>query len=274
MEKQGESNKVESGDSIGGIEKGAADANSKKKRERKPTVPLDPWFERYGVSCEETETTTFYQIGVDEVGRGPLFGRVYTAAVSLPSPDSEQGKFFDYTLMKDSKKFCSIKKINEVAEYIKCNALSWCVTYKSEDVIDNINIRQSVLTSMHESITGCVKIINKRDEKENKEIFLLVDGNDFKSYIFLNDKDELQSIPHSCIEGGDNKYCAIAAASILAKVERDKYIEELCNEHPELDEKYGLIKNKGYGTKKHIEGIKHFGISEWHRKTYGICSRY
>jgi ribonuclease HII len=81
-------------------------------------------------------------------------------------------------------------------------------------------------------------------------------------------------IEHKCIEGGDNKYCAIAAASILAKTERDKYIEALCEENPELDEKYGLVKNKGYGTKKHIDGIKEHGITEYHRKTYGLCKNY
>ena len=252
-----------------------------KKRVKKPAVILDSWYERYrGRGSVDTDTsypTSYYQIGVDEVGRGPLFGRVYTAAVVLPTPKNDNVGCFNYSWMKDSKKFHSAKKINEVAEYIKENAVAWCVTYKSEEVIDNINIRQSVLSSMHESITGCVKQVNDIKEKEEntrKDIFLLVDGNDFKSYIYLNKEDELQTLPHTCIEGGDDKYCAIAAASILAKVERDRYIEEMCSDHSYLDDKYGLLKNKGYGTKKHIDGIKEFGISQWHRKTYGICSRY
>ena len=252
----------------------------KKKRLVKPAVVLDAWYERYGVVAETSPLppppTSYYQIGVDEVGRGPLFGRVYTAAVVLPSPESDgkEGDGFNYGLMKDSKKFHSAKKINEVAEYIKENAVAWCVTYKSEEVIDAINIRQSVLSSMHDSVAGCVKQINNIQEDAKKDIFLLVDGNDFKSYIYLNTEDELQTLPHTCIEGGDNKYCAIAAASILAKVERDRYIEELCNENHDLDEMYGLLKNKGYGTKKHIDGIKEHGITKWHRKSYGICSRY
>ena len=249
----------------------------KKKRVVKPAVVLDAWYERYGVDNETSSSppTRYYQVGVDEVGRGPLFGRVYTAAVVLPSPsDEKEGDGFNYGLMKDSKKFHSAKKINEVAEYIKENAVAWCVTYKSEEVIDAINIRQSVLSSMHDSVAGCVKQINDIQEDAKKDIFLLVDGNDFKSYIYLNTEDELQTLPHTCIEGGDNKYCAIAAASILAKVERDRYIEELCNENPELDENYGLLNNKGYGTKKHIDGIKEHGITKWHRKSYGICSRY
>jgi len=88
------------------------------------------------------------------------------------------------------------------------------------------------------------------------------------------ENEELKQIPHVCIEGGDNKYCAIAAASILAKVERDNYIKELTNENPDLKEKYGIDKNKGYGTREHLMGISNHGISKWHRKTYGVCKFY
>jgi|TARA_B110000285_G_scaffold92168_1_gene105614 ribonuclease HII len=206
------------------------------------------------------EDDDIFEIGVDEVGRGPLFGRVYTGAVILPK-DTD----FDFTLLKDSKKFTNVKKIKEVAEYIKEHAVSWAVTYKDETIVDKINIRQSVLTSMHDSIKNVMT--------ENKKYFLLVDGNDFKPYMKF-ENDTFNQIEHKCIEGGDNKYCAIAAASILAKTERDKYIEDLCEEHPELKERYSLDKNKGYGTKLHIEGIKKYGISKWHRKSYGICKEY
>jgi ribonuclease HII len=77
-----------------------------------------------------------------------------------------------------------------------------------------------------------------------------------------------------CVEGGDNTYTSIAAASILAKVERDNYIDELCKENPELSERYGIDSNKGYGAKKHLEGIKQHGITIWHRRTFGICKEY
>ena len=186
------------------------------------------------------EDSELLEIGIDEAGRGPLFGRVYTGAVILPKDVD-----FDFDKMKDSKKFNSNKKINEVAEYIKEKALAWSVTYNDETVIDNINIRQSVLGSMHNSIKNV-----------------------------MTDDNEYLPINHICIEGGDNKYCAIAAASILAKTERDKYIEELCEENPELKEKYSIDKNKGYGTRKHLDGINNFGITKWHRKTYGICKHY
>jgi ribonuclease HII len=218
------------------------------------------------------ETSDLLEIGIDEAGRGPLFGRVYTAAVILPKADD----IFEYDKMKDSKKFSSSTKILEVAEHIKEHALAWSVTYNDETVIDKINIRQSVLTSMHHSIknvidtaSGPVNDNNDNNDNNdiNKEYFLLVDGNDFSN-------DMLLPVKHVCIEGGDNKYCAIAAASILAKTERDKYIEELCEEYPELKDKYSIHKNKGYGTKLHLDGIKEYGISKWHRKTYGICKDY
>lgn len=201
------------------------------------------------------------EVGIDEAGRGPLFGRVYTAAVILPKDES-----FKYEWLKDSKKFSSEKKILEVANYIKENALAWNVTYNDEKMIDKINIRQSVLSSMHDSIKGVMK-------DKDREYFLLVDGNDFKPYMRYENEMFLP-VEHQCIEGGDNKYCAIAAASILAKTERDKYIQELCEENPDLKEKYGIHKNKGYGTREHLVGISNHGISNWHRKTYGVCKFY
>ena len=205
-----------------------------------------------------------YEVGIDEVGRGPMFGRVYTAAVILPKND------FDHSQMKDSKRFSSKKKINEVAEYIKQNAIAYAVTYESEDVIDKINILQATHSSMHKAVK---EILDKDLIKE--DVLLLVDGNNFKPYMYFDIEKGLYSqVNHQCIEGGDNKYTAIAAASILAKVERDKYIEDLCNEYPHLDERYDLMSNKGYGTKAHMDGIKEHGITAWHRRTYGICKNY
>lgn len=218
---------------------------------RTKTEPLNKFY---------NEDSKLLEIGIDEAGRGPLFGRVYTGAVVLPKDVD-----FEFDKMKDSKKFNSVKKINEVAEYIKEKALAWSVTYNDEKVVDNINIRQSVLSSMHNSIKNVMT--------DDNEYLLLVDGNDFRPYMMFKD-DEYLPVKHICIEGGDNKYCAIAAASILAKTERDKYIEELCEENPELKERYGIDRNKGYGTKTHLDGIKNFGITKWHRKTYGICKDY
>ena len=99
---------------------------------------------------------------------------------------------------------------------------------------------------------------------------ILVDGNHFETY-YSSQKDEF--IPHHCIIKGDNTYKSIAAASVLAKTYRDQYIIQLVKEHPEL-EKYDIINNKGYGTKKHMEAIKKYGITQWHRKTFKPCSDY
>lgn len=200
------------------------------------------------------------EIGIDEVGRGPMLGRVYTAAVILPKDAS-----FDHSKMKDSKKFHSKKKIKEVSDYIKTNALAWNVQWESETVIDDINIRNATFSAMHKAIQNVYD--------KTKSTLLLVDGNDFKPYVTVR-HNILEQVPHISIEGGDNKYSCIAAASILAKVARDEYIDELCKEHPYLQERYDLQNNKGYGTKKHMDGIKQYGISEWHRKSFGICKDY
>jgi ribonuclease HII len=212
-----------------------------------------------------------FEIGVDEAGRGPLFGRVYTAAVVLPKDDS-----FDHSKMKDSKKFHSEKKINEVAEYIKKNAIAWHVSYEDETVIDKINILQATQQAMHSSILTVRKqLLTEKQLLENAQIHLLIDGNYFKPITTVNKtSNKLDTIRYTCIEGGDNKYTAIAAASILAKTERDKYIAAMCAEHPELAENYCIDSNKGYGAKKHIDGIKEHGITRWHRKSFGICKAF
>jgi len=243
--------------------------NKPKKRERKPKIVLDTCY--FNFSNDKIN-----EIGVDEAGRGPMIGRVYTAAVILP----KDPLLFDHGSMKDSKKFTSDKKIKEVANYIKEHAIAWSVGYSSEQVIDDINIRNATHRAMHEAIRGTMKMFNEKNVNVNPEglthlYHLIIDGNDFTPFTTVN-KQTLGfiQVPHTCIENGDNKYSAIAAASILAKVTRDTYIEDLCKENPDLDEKYGLLKNKGYGTKKHMEGIKEYGITKFHRKSFGICKQF
>jgi len=232
----------------------------KKKRTTKVAEPLKKWFHE-GHSIE---------VGIDEAGRGPMFGRVYAGAAVLPKDDS-----FDHSLMKDSKKFHSKKKIEQVAEYIKTNAVAWAVEYEDERVIDEINILQATQSAMHKAIKNVLKQLNDKQSNEEDEILLLVDGNYFKPLTILNKaKTKMVTIRYELVEGGDNKFTPIAAASILAKVERDKYIEELCLENPELAERYGIDSNKGYGSKKHMDGIKQYGITKWHRRTFGICKAY
>jgi ribonuclease HII len=208
-----------------------------------------------------------FEIGIDEAGRGPLFGKLYVAAVVLP----EDSQLFSNTDIKDSKKIKNKKKMNALSDYIKENARAWSIHSIEHDVIDKINIRQAVFQGMH----ACIKdIIDKLQINPiHTKTFLLVDGNDFKPYsMFDNEKETLFTIPHETIEGGDNKYTAIAAASILAKCARDNYIDELCRENPLLCERYSIHSNMGYGTKAHLEGILKHGITQWHRTSYARCN--
>jgi len=209
-----------------------------------------------------TEDKEIIEIGVDEVGRGPMFGRVYCAAVVLPKDDS-----FKHENMKDSKKFNSKKKIEETSEYIKENCLYYEVAYEDEKSIDKNNIKSATYIAMHKAIKSLLLRINN-----NKNSKILVDGNDFKPLTYMDKEEEcIKEVSCACIVGGDNKYTAIAAASILAKVERDKYIYDMCEKYPLLNEYYDLLNNKGYGTLKHMEGIRKHGITSWHRKSFGIC---
>ena len=226
-------------------------------------------------SCYNEEHNV-YEIGVDEAGRGPLFGRVYTAAVILPKDET-----FDFSKVKDSKKFHSKKKIEEAAEYVKQNALAWHVSYADERKIDEINILQATQLSMHDCINEVRKKYNKMLKEQNKfektdfNYNLLIDGNYFKPITTFNKTtNKIETLAYMTVEGGDNTYASIAAASILAKVERDKYIDELCEQNPELSEHYGIDSNKGYGAKKHMDGIKEHGITIWHRRSFAPCKNY
>jgi ribonuclease HII len=214
---------------------------------------------------EDNYMYPFIEVGIDEAGRGPMFGRVYVGAVVLP----KDNKQFDFSKMKDSKKFHSEKKIKEAAEYIKTNAIAWSVTYAEHNEIDSKNIRKATIDCMHSAVNNIIEKLNTTADK----LYLLVDGNDFIPMMKLC-KDSYIQIPHICVEGGDNTYASIAAASILAKVERDEYIMKMCKENPHLNTRYDLESNKGYGTKKHMDGIKMHGISEWHRKSFGICKEF
>jgi ribonuclease HII len=198
-----------------------------------------------------------YQIGVDECARGPMFGRLYTSAVILPKND------FDHSLMKDSKKIKKKQKMETLANYIKNNAIAYSVDYIEAYEIDTINIRQAVLKSMKTSIVNVINSLNN-----DGSIFALIDGNDFTN---LENPNTQSPLEYECVTKGDDTYSFIAAASILAKYEHDKYIYDLCEEYPLLNERYDIGNNVGYGTKKHLQGITEYGITQFHRKTYGIC---
>ena len=205
-------------------------------------------------------------IGVDEAGRGPLFGKVYTSAVVLPSDEN-----FDKSKLKDSKKFSSKKKIKEVFEYIKENCNYYGIDSADVDEIDKYNILQATQRSMHRSIYQVITKLLETTNDSNifKKIIIYVDGNYFNTFKYYYN-DCFHIISHECVIKGDSIHKEISGASILAKVSRDKYIEDFIEENPEYDEKYGLLSNKGYAAKVHIDGIKEHGYSPYHRKSFKL----
>jgi len=195
------------------------------------------------------------EAGLDEAGRGPLFGPVYVGCVIL-----DPNETYNPELIKDSKKLNERKRLIAF-DYVKENAIDYSIYSNDEREIDKINILQATYRGMHKAIDG----LNVYPEH------LLVDGTYFIPYY---NKEKYDYLPHTCVKSADNKYYNVAAASILAKVSRDKYIEKLCDENENLEEHYGIRSNKGYGAKRHIEGIRNHGITEWHRKSFGICKNY
>ncbi len=230
--------------------------NKKEKKER-VKKPIHLLKDRH------SDDPNTVEIGVDEAGRGPLFGRVYAAAVALPRDGS-----FDCSMVKDSKKYTSKRKIETAAEYIKQNALAWHVSFEDERAIDTMNILQATQSAMHKAIQHII-------DHSSQTPFLLIDGNYFNQMTTFNKTTQrIEAVPHITVEGGDDTYASIAAASILAKVSRDQYIEQLCADNPELVEHYGIDSNKGYGAKRHVEGIKEHGITMWHRRSFAPCKYY
>jgi ribonuclease HII len=192
------------------------------------------------------------EVGIDEAGRGCLFGPVCVAAVIWPHEDPEP-----CLEIKDSKKV-SEKKRYLLKDYIEQNALAYSVQFVSHEEIDQTNILQATMKGMH----LCIDDIRKNHTIDT----LLIDGNHFKIYTDEN----LEYIDHECVISGDNTYKSIAAASILAKTYRDNYIYQLVKDRPELDS-YALHKNKGYGTKIHMVALKQYGPVEGHRRSFKPC---
>ena len=143
-------------------------------------------------------------------------------------------------------------------DYIEQNAIAWSVQFLSHEEIDKTNILKATMMGMHR----CIDDIRKQMTIDT----ILVDGNHFQAYTDEN----LDCIDHECVIGGDDKYKSIAAASILAKTHRDNYILELSKTNENL-EKYGIPKNKGYGTKQHMDALKQLGPIEGHRRSFKPC---
>lgn len=190
---------------------------------------------------------TFYkyseeiQVGIDEAGKGCMMGPVYSAAVIWD-------KTIDASDIKDSKKI-SRKKRAVIREYIEHNAIDFGVGFATHSEVDELNISNATFVAMHRALENLKTPFDR----------ILVDGDRFKPF---------QCQVHTCVVGGDNKYVNIAAASILAKEYHDDWIKQ----HFENDTRYNLMNNKGYGTKAHLEAIREFGITEFHRLSF--CKKF
>lgn len=174
--------------------------------------------------------------GVDEAGRGPLAGPVFAAAVILPENCEIEG-------LNDSKKL-SEKKREALFDIIKEKAISWSVASVDEKTIDEINILQATYLAMKNAVEGLVVPAD----------YALIDGNRMPPL----------EINGETVVKGDAKSMSIAAASILAKVSRDRFMLELDKEYPQ----YQFAKHKGYGTKLHYEMLTEHGISSCHRMSF------
>ncbi len=181
------------------------------------------------------------EAGTDEAGRGCLAGPVFAAAVILP-------RDFTHPFLRDSKLLNSVQK-DELYNFIKETAISYSIKKVSPTKIDQINILNASILAMHKSLAG----LDVTPE------YILVDGNKFKPF---------RKIPFECIIKGDNKYYSIAAASVLAKVERDRYMTKMAKKYP----LYSWETNMGYPTKAHRSGIEMHGVTPLHRKSFKMLS--
>lgn len=179
------------------------------------------------------------EAGCDEAGRGCYAGPVFAAAVILP-------KSFSHPLLNDSKKLSEAQRL-ALRPVIEEQALAWAVASVSNEEIDEINILRASFKAMHLAID---KLATRPDR-------LLIDGNRFSAHA---------EIPHLCIVQGDGKLASIAAASIIAKTERDAFMMRLHEAYPV----YCWNRNKGYGTADHRKAIEKYGLCEHHRKSFNL----
>jgi ribonuclease HII len=190
-------------------------------------------------SYEEKVLNAGYKVvcGIDEAGRGPLAGPVYAAAVILPLGLEIEG-------LNDSKKL-SEKKREQLFDVICEKAVDYSIGIATEQEIDEINILNATFLAMHRAVEGL----------KTKPDYALIDGNQYPRIPFVTEETVVK---------GDAKSMSIAAASILAKVSRDRFMLQKADEYPQ----YQFEKHKGYGTKLHYEMIKEFGPSPIHRMTF------
>ena len=191
-----------------------------------------------------------YIAGIDEVGRGPLAGPVYAACVILPED-------FDVPGINDSKKL-SAKKREELSDVIKERAVAWGLGIADNNEIDELNILEATKTAMKRAIAAVRDMLSEKG-------LLAAEGETHAQDMLLIDAVKLDAgMPSESIIKGDEKCLCIAAASIVAKVARDSFMTEMDSVYPGYD----FAGNKGYGTAKHYEGLRAYGKTPIHRKTF------
>ena len=207
------------------------------------------------------------EAGCDEAGRGPLAGPVFAAAVILP-------KDFHHPQLNDSKRMTGPAR-DRLRAVIETEAIAFKVVAAGAEEIDSINILNASIACMQRAVMGLTVCPG----------YLLIDGNRFRTFSYilrmqdglgemteeekakaLQAAERYDRIPYSCIVKGDARFAPIAAASVLAKTYRDEYMRRLAIEYPE----YGWDRNMGYPTREHIEAIRKFGLTPYHRKSFHI----
>lgn len=208
----------------------------------------------YGNISPDSNSDTA-QVGVDEVGRGPAFGRLYTAAAIWPkdldTPEAAR-------LVKDSKLIKRHSDMERSYNYIIQNAVDYEVDYATIDELYQLGPLHADMLSMKRALDRLMS----RTPCDS----VLVDGNYFKTETPLP-----AHVTVTTVVKGDSKYYSIAAASILAKYTRDKYIFDMCDRYPVL-ERYGIRSNKGYLSEQHRRAIQEHGVTDHHRLKYKCCA--
>ncbi len=249
-------------------------------------------------------TPSDIECGVDEVARGCLLGRVYAGAVVWQLPESTTGNSSVATLptlpkgivIRDSKTMSRAQRERADA-WIRQEAYAVAVAYRDETYVDTHNIRQAAHDAMALAIREVNEQTHTRSGGKCAVQLALIDGDAFApqgervrprnevvplfreatpaipqnsqhSHQTPSQSPPTQLPPYHCVVKGDNTYFSIACAAIVAKVAHDRYIQDLCDAQPDLDTRYDLRKNVGYGTAKHRAGLRTFGPSVYHRRTF------
>jgi ribonuclease HII len=192
------------------------------------------------------------EVGIDEAGRGPLWGPLYAAAVIwVPEEEMSKEQLALAPLIKDSKKVTAKRRV-ALAEHIKNEALAWAVGSVTSEEIDSLGMTKANQLAFERALEGLVI------EPER----IIIDG------CLSIYKAPWSMIPQVVEPEADNKYLPVAAASILAKVEHDEWITQFCELNSNISERYDLLSSKGYGTARHRAGILEFGPHELHRRLF------